>query len=77
MVCEEITKEVTCSVYVPQVRTRTYTVCRYECVPEQKTETYTVLKPVQVKVQVPVRVCKMVEKEIEVPVCTGCYCCCN
>jgi hypothetical protein len=44
------------------------------------TQTYTVCKPVQVEVQVPVKVCKMVPKEIEVPVCSGCCggCgCCN
>ncbi len=62
----------TCCVYVPEERTRTYTVCRYVCEPEEKTETYTVCKPIQVEVQVPVRVCKMVEQEIEVAVCVGC-----
>jgi hypothetical protein len=48
--------------------------------PEEKTITVNVCVPQQVTEEVPVRVCHMVAKEVQVPACNGGYCggpCCN
>ena len=68
------------TVCVPEERTRTYSVTRYEQQPEQKTVTYSVCVPQTYTEEVPVRVCHMVAKQIEVPACGdggcgGCGCC--
>ena len=68
MVTEQATKEVQVTVCVPEERTRTYRCATTSAQPEEKTQTYTVCVPIQVEKQVEVQVCKMVAKEVQVPV---------
>jgi hypothetical protein len=76
-VYETQSREVPYTVCVPEQRSKTVQLTRYNSVPEQKTVTVNVCVPEQVTEQVPVRVCHMVEKVIEVPACGGCGGCCN
>jgi hypothetical protein len=69
---EQQSRDVNYTVCVPEERTRTYTVTRYEQQPEQKTVTETVCVPRTYTEEVPVRVCHMVARQIEVPACGGC-----
>jgi hypothetical protein len=64
---EEKTRQVQYTVCVPQQRTVTREVCVVKCVPEQKVVTRTVQVPRCVEKQVEVRVCKMVQKTVQVP----------
>ena len=81
MVSEQREREVPYTVCVPEERTRTYNVTRYENQPETRTVTYSVCVPETYTEEVPVRVCHMVAKQVEVPAggCGngGCGCCCN
>ena len=65
-----MTKEVSCTVMVPQQKEEKYSVTAYDCVPETKTASYTVRVPHQVTKEVAVKVCKMVA--VEVPAEGGC-----
>ncbi|MEI6038007.1 MAG: hypothetical protein WCQ91_08805, partial [Planctomycetota bacterium] len=67
---ETMTKEVSCTVMVPQQKEVKYTVVAYDCVPETKTASYTVRVPHQVTKEVAVKVCRMVA--VEVPVTNAC-----
>lgn len=67
---ETKTKNVTCTVCVPETQTKTCNVTRFECVPTKKTIRYTACVPHQVEKEVQVRVCKMVPKTIQVPACS-------
>ncbi len=64
-----VDRQVCYTVCVPQKREWTETVTTYKQVPEEVTNTYTVCVPEQVEKEVPVRVCRMVQKTIQVPVC--------
>jgi len=64
---EEKTREVQYTVCVPQQKTVTRQVCVVKCVPEEKVVTYKVRVPHRVQKEVQVRVCKMVQKTVQVP----------
>ena len=64
---EQKTREVQYTVCVPQQKTVTRQVCTVKCVPEEKVITYKVRVPHCVQKEVEVKVCKMVEKTVQVP----------
>ena len=72
---EQKSREVQYTVCVPQQKTVTRQVCVVKCVPEEKVITYKVRVPHCVQKEVEVKVCKMVQKTIQVPCCPPRRCC--
>jgi len=71
---EQQTRTVAYQVCVPVKKTGTRNVTDYKRVEEQKTRTYTVRVPHTVQKEVPVQVCRMVEKKVvrPIPNCNPC-----
>jgi hypothetical protein len=63
-------REVCYTVCVPKVVRRVENVTTYKTITEPKTCKYTVMVPRQVQKEAEVLVCKLVEKKIQVPLCT-------